>query len=426
MGVGTASHGTPPAGAYQKAQEAGKPVGLKEKLAATLGSALSFSVRGDVKTGQEYAERASQLMKAMSQDDIRKSYDIVSRAMRKTAGSTSDQGMRQATERMAAALDKAKTFDSKELASIMEQASAGNRRDVTSRNAAEVSSDTSRELFKTAWMMLASRQGWDDTVTTERLATFAREWNSNASFREDAEIAMLERLKGNSLMQTGVRDPLGQDELRNRGTADVVALGDRGRADVAAQHAANENQVKGNQPFDPRSMPSIAPAAQAYAQTMSQADGETQRRAAQMHLEQGINTAAAALYHDRQKGAFQVFLNTYFGGAGSASPQEYAAKLREAAAKDPELARGLAAIGMNHEQAKIGPTEQNLEWVAQRAGRSLAEAQGTVSTWTYDAAQWTKGLFSSANNTLDRTVDYGHRLAAETMGRGEAPPPNNR
>lgn len=429
-GAGTPSQEAPAKGAYEKAKEAGEPVDARHKVASLISRTLSASVSGNVTTAQQYAEQAAQAIKTMSQDDVRKSYDIVSRALKKTAGTTSDQGMRQATERMAAALDKAKTFDSKELASIMEQASAGNRRDVTSRNAAEVSSDTSRELFKTAWMMLASRQGWDDTVTTERLATFAREWNSNASFREDAEIAMLERLKGNSLLQTGVRDPLGQDELRDRGGADVDALNRQGRAEVAAQNASNVGQVRQNQFADPRSMPSIAPAAQAYAQTMSQADGETQRRAAQMHLEQGINTVANALYHDRQKGFIQTFANSWLGGVGSASTQEYAAKLREAAAKDPELARGLAAIGMNHEQAKTMPTEQNLEWVTQRAGRSLAEAQGTASTMWYDfkdnAAQWTKGLFSSANDTLDRTVDYGHRLAAETMGRGEAPPPSGR
>jgi hypothetical protein len=391
-GVGTASHGTPP---QVKADASRK--GLSGMLAEKIGNALAFSVSGDVRTGQTYAEQATQLMKTMSQDDVRKSYDIVSRALKKTAGTTSDQGMRQATERMAAALDKAKTFDSKELASIMEQASAGNRRDVTSRNAAEVSSDTSRELFKTAWMMLASRQGWDDTVTTERLATFAREWNSNASFREDAEVAMLERLKGNSLLQTGVRDPLAQDELRGRGGADVDALNRQGGAEVAAQNASNVGQVRQNQFADPRSMPSIAPAAQAYAQTMGQADRETQRRAAQMHLEQGINTVANALYHDRQKGMFTVLLNTYGFGAGSASPQEYAAKLREAAAKDPELARGLATIGMNHEQAKIGPTEQNLEWVLHKAGRSVAEAEGKGATAAYEVAgvwRWAKGLFS--------------------------------
>ncbi|WP_310689497.1 conjugal transfer protein TraG N-terminal domain-containing protein [Burkholderia multivorans] len=396
-GVGTASHGTPQTGSYEKAKNAGKDLGLRERLAEKIGNALAFSVSGDVRTGQEYAEQATQLMKTMSQDDVRKSYDIVSRALKKTAGSTSDQGMRQATERMAAALDKAKTFDSKELASIMEQASAGNRRDVTSRNAAEVSSDSSRELFKTAWMMLASHQGWDDTVTTERLATFAREWNSNASFREDAEVAMLERLKGNSLMQTGVRDPLGQDELRNRGDVAVNALGQRGRVAIEAQNDRNAGEVVASQFADPRSMPSIAPAAQGYAQVMSQANGEVQGRAAQMHLEQGINTTAAALYHDRQKGELQVLLNTYGFGAGSASPQEYAAKLREAAAKDPELARGLATIGMNHEQAKIGPTEQNLEWVLHKAGRSVAEAEGKGATAAYEVAgvwRWAKGLFS--------------------------------
>lgn len=429
-GAGTPSQGAPAKGAYEKAKEAGEPVDARHKVASLISRALSASVSGNVTTAQQYAEQAAQAIKTMSQDDVRKSYDIVSRALKKTAGTTSDQGMRQATERMAAALDKAKTFDSKELASIMEQASAGNRRDVTSRNAAEVSSDTSRELFKTAWMMLASRQGWDDTVTTERLATFAREWNSNASFREDAEIAMLERLKGDGRMQTGVRDPLGQDELRDRGGADVDALNRQGRAEVAAQNASNVGQVRQNQFADPRSMPSIAPAAQAYAQTMGQADRETQRRAAQMHLEQGINTVANALYHDRQKGFIQTFANSWLRGIGSASTQDYAAKLREAAAKDPDLARGLAAIGMNHEQAKILPTEQNLEWVTQRAGRSLAEAQGTVSTMWYDfkdnTAQWTKGLFSSANNMLDRTVDYGHQVAAEITGRGEAPPPNNR
>ncbi len=400
------------------------------RLADMIGSGLAARVQGDVKTGQEYAEQAAQLMKTMSQDEIRKGYDIVSRAAHKTAGSTSDQGMRQATERMAAALDKAKTFDSKELASILEQASAGNRRDVTSRNAAEVSSDSSRELFKTAWMMLASRQGWDDTVTTERLATFAREWNSNASFREDAEVAMLDRLKGNSLMQTGVRDPLSQDELRNRGNVAVSGLEQRGRVATNAQNDRNVGQVSASQFADPRSMPSIALAAQGYAQVMSQANGEVQGRAAQMHLEQGINTTAAALYHDRQKGELQVLLNTYGFGAGSASPQEYAAKLREAAAKDPELARGLATIGMNHEQAKVSPTDANLKWVAQRAGRSLAEAEGSASTFIYDATQgpsgWTSGLFGKANDTLQRTVDYGHQVAVEVMGRGEAPPPSAR
>ncbi|MEO1767683.1 conjugal transfer protein TraG N-terminal domain-containing protein [Thiobacter aerophilum] len=410
--------------------EEGGNVGNRKKLAGLLSGAMSASVTGEIKTAQQYMEAATETMKAMSQDDVRKSYDIVSRALKKIAGTTSDQGMRQAAERLAAALDNAKTLDSKELASIMEQASAGNRRDVTSRNAAEISIDTSRELFRTAWMMMASREGWDDTVTPERLEMFAREWNNNASFREDAEIAMLERLKGNKLMQTGVQAPLSQEELKKDGDAKVKNLEQKGNEAVKQKNLDNKREVEREQPFDARSMPSIAPAAQAYAEAMRHADKEVQQRAAQMHLEQGILTVANELYHNRQKGVIQNIANTWLGGIGSASPQEYATKLREAAHKDPELARILAVIGMNHEKAKILPTEENLNVVTQMAGRSIANAEGNVSTMWYDVktntTQWAKSVFSSINNALDRTVSHGHQVVEGATGGEKTPPPNNR
>lgn len=424
--VGTASHGAPKPGSYKEAKALGEKVGKRELLAEKLGGAISAIVSGNVKTAQQHAEQANQIMNTMSQDEIRKSYEIVSRAMHKTAGSTSDQGTRQATERIAAALDNAKTFDSKELASIMEQASAGNRRDITSRNAAEVSSDTSRELFKTAWTMLARQQGWDDTVTTDRLATFAREWNNNASFRQDAEVAMLERLKGDTAMRTNVGAPLTRAEVENLGERDVSSLEQRGRAEVDAQHTQDVGKVSASQPADPRSMPSIAPAAEGYAKAMRQANGEVQARTAKIHLEQGIDTVANALYHDRQKGVGQMLWNTYGFGVFSASPQEYAAKLREAAARDPELARGLATIGLNYDQAKTGPTKQNLEWVVHRAGRSLAEAEGKFSTGLYEAINWSGNLFRNGDDTLQKTIDRGHQVAAETVGKGDTPPPGNR
>jgi hypothetical protein len=195
---------------------------------------------------------------------------------------------------------------------------------------------------------------------------------------------------------SGVRDPLGQDEIRNRGDVDVNALEHRGRVEIKAQNDRDVGEVKASQFADPRSMPSLAPAVRAYLQAMRNASDEVQRKEGEMYLDQGITTVANALYQNRQRGLLTTLLNTYGFGIGSASPQEYAEKLHEAAAKDPELARGLATIGMNHVQAKIAPTEKNLEWVVHQAGQSVANAEGTVSTLLYHAGQpwrWVKGLF---------------------------------
>lgn len=123
-----------------------------------------------------------------------------------------------------------------------------------------------------------------------------------------------------------------------------------------------------------------------------------------MSLESGITVMANQLYQERQRGTGTVLLNTYGSGAGSASVQDYAGKLREVAQKDPELAQGLATIGSNN-RAGVQPSHADMAWLEGKAKQSVRQAEGSASEgagWVADQAEKALDLFSPSSSPSPR------------------------
>ena len=99
------------------------------------------------------------------------------------------------------------------------------------------------------------------------------------------------------------------------------------------------------------------------------------------------------VYQEHQRGTGTVLLNSFGFGAGSASVQDYAAKLRQAAQQDPELAQGLSTIGSNNRAGAL-PTPADMAWLESKAKHSVRQAEGTAS----EAAGW---IADQAGNAVD-------------------------
>ena len=384
--------------------QASKDPGRAGQLAMALAekaSGVSARVAGGVKTGQRYDESADQTLKTATQDELRQAAEVAKRGLLRVAGSTSDQGVKQAAERAAATLDKAKSFDSKELASLTEQQEAGSRRQAGNENRSNVSVDESLIMAKSGYEMLF---GKGSEVTPERLAAFQREWNSNQGFREDVALETRDRLAKSRLAAEGVEPPISQDTVRAEGQTALAALDSKGNDAVASQGRANSRHVERQQYQNPRSMPDLSPAAKTYAESFNAASEQVKRKESQVSLESGITVMANQLYQERQRGTGTVLLNTYGSGAGSASVQDYAGKLREASQKDPELAQGLATIGSNN-RAGVQPSHADMAWLEGKAKQSVRQAEGRASEgagWVADQAGKALDLFSQTSSPSPR------------------------
>lgn len=376
--------------------QAGQEPGRAGRLAMALAekaSGVSARVAGGVKTGQRYDESADQAIKTATQDELRQAAEVAKRGLMRVAGSTSDQSVKQAAERAAATLDKAKTFDSKELASLTEQQEAGTRRQSGNEARSGVSIDESLVMAKTGYEMLFGKGA---EVTPERLAAFQREWNSNQGFREDVALETRDRLAKSRLATDGVEPPRSQEAVRGDGQQALAALEKRGSEAVASQGQENSSRVKGQQHQNPQAMPDLSPAAKAYADSFNAANDQVKRKESQVAMESGITVMANQLYQEHQRGTGTVLLNSFGFGAGSASVQDYAAKLREAAQRDPELAHGLATIGNNNRAGGL-PTPADMAWLEGKAKHAVRQAEGTASEaagWIADQAGKAVDLFS--------------------------------
>lgn len=393
-------------GASGKSQEGQSPKesGRAGRLAMALAekaTGISARVAGAVKTGQRYDESADQTIRTATQDELRHAADVARRGLLRVAGSTSDQGFKQAAERAASTLDKARTYDSKELASLTEQHEAGSRRQAGDENRSNVSVDETLVMAKSGYEMLFGKGA---EVTPERLSRFQREWNQNQGFREDVALEARDRIAKTRLASEGVQTPESPQDVRQGGEMTLARLDEKGKAQVAAENSANSKEVHRQQHAHPKSQPDLSPAAKHYAETLSSATELTKQKESQVLLESGITMMANQLYQDRQKGAGTVLLNAYGFGAGSANVQEYAGKLREAAQKDPELAKGLATIALNN-RTGTQPNQGDMAWLEATAMQSVRQAEGRASEgagWVADQAGKALDIFSPSDSPSTR------------------------
>lgn len=347
---------------------------LASKLAEK-AAGISARVAGGVKTGQRYDESSDQVLRTATQDELREAAELAQRSLRRVAGSTSDQGVRLAAERAAASLDQASSFDRKESASLTEQREAGHRLQTATENRSGITVDETLLMARTGYEMLFGKGA---EVTAERLASFQREWTGNQGFREDVVLEARQRQAENPLTSIGVDKPETQDSVRRAGTEALDQLEREGRTQTITQAQADVASIRAQQHTSPQGMPSLSAVTYQAAEISGDAHAQMHQRESAVMLESGITLMANALYHERQRGAGTVLLNAYGFGAGSASAQDYAGKLRAAAQQDPILAHGLARIGASH-QAGSAPTAADMAWLEKHAVASVRQAGGKAA-----------------------------------------------
>jgi len=395
--------------------------GRIRKIADAMGAAggwilskvpVSASAGMEIKTGQQYSEEAKKTLETATKDELKQAAGVIQKAMTEVAGTTKDAGVKQAAERISSALDKARTYDSKEIASLLNTAEAGNRKQEGNENRIGANIDQSRLMWDEATRQYFGKpvENMHD-LTPKQFREFAEEWNKNPGFRDDVAMQVRENLRNGNGLHAGVGTPKTPDGLKKEGEGKLHALDQKGKNQVATADNRNDGAVKQQQFAAPRSTPELTPAAEAYAEGMSKADQQVQREESKVLLGSGVALAATALYQDRQRGMGQVMSNSLLGGAGSASVQDYAKALDAAAQKDPELARGLARIALDQQHGKE-PSNDEIQWVNDRANGAVQDAEGSVSGTLHN-------FFSGANKL---GMNVGNAIKdAVVNGVGDAP-----
>jgi hypothetical protein len=354
-----------------------------KKLGKFLAGLLPVSASSgiSIETGQQYQEQFQHLTKGMTSEEIQHSYVLAQKALRSMSQTESDQQTKQGAERLAAALSSAKTFDSKELASLVETTTAGTRDETGRRNVADFKDEHSLDRFKIAW---ALEYGANTELSNYKIARLAEKWNSSSSegqqLRDAVNSRLEERLSQDPRLAAGVSIPLTQDQVKGQATGRIEKLTETGNTAVTGAAALNSGKVV-NEQSNMGTNPGVAPDTSQVGATAGQLPGNifnnvtTAIRDAnrEVNLENGIMATATALYREHQSGLGTIESNALLFGSGSASVENYAAALRNAAASDPELANGLITIGHNFNEHKSNPTEDNIKWVESRFDVGTAE-----------------------------------------------------
>ena len=349
--------------------ESGRLSGMAMALAEK-AAGVSARISGGFKTGQRYDESGEAALRTATQEELREAADMARRGLMRVAGTTSDQGVKQAAERAAATLEDATSFATSETATLTEQREAGSRRQAADERRAGVMVDESLVMARTGFEALFGKGA---EVTPERLAAFQREWNNNRGFRED--VAMQASSTAAGLLGVG---PEGRGVVRQAAKSGLAVLERRGDAMVQEQSKAGRREVQSGQFAAPRVMPELTPAAREYASTLSDASEHMKRKESQVLLDSGALLMANELYLARLRGASTVLLNTLGFGAGSASVQDYAKRLKAAAQDDAELAGGLTAIALNN-RSGAAPSEANMAWLEKQAIHAVRRAEGPAA-----------------------------------------------
>ena len=333
----------------------------------------------DVRTGQQNSEDAKRTLETASQDELKQATTLTRDAMREVAASTKDAGTKVAAERIASTLDTAKSFDYKEISSLISTAEAGNRKQEGNENKIGSNIDQSKLLWDAATKAYFGKPVDNmREISPRKFREFAEEWNRNLGFRDEVGVLVRDDLRKENALHEGVGIIQTSGDIKASGGDNLTSLKDRANKQTAAFHEQSDQAAKQHQYNSPKSTPDLAPAAKEYGAKMYAYSKQVQQKDSEVALSSGIALAASALYQDRQKGVGQLIGNALLGGAGSASTLDYAKVLTEAAQQDIELASGLRNIALNHRAGKE-PSQEEIQWVNDHANGVVQKTEGVMS-----------------------------------------------
>jgi hypothetical protein len=307
----------------------------------------------NIKSDQQYSEDAKRTLETATQDELKQATSLTRDAMREVAASTKDAGTKVAAERIASTLDTAKSFDYKEISSLINTAEAGNRKQEGSENRIGSNIDQSKLLWDAATKAYFGKTVDNmNEITPRKFREFAEEWNRNPGFRDEVGIQVRDDLRKKNALHEGVGTLQTSGDINVSGGENLSSLKERAKKQTAVFHDQSDQAAKQRQYNSPKSTPEIANEAREYEAKMYGYSKQVQEKDSEVALSSGIALAASALYQGRQKGVGQLIGNALLGGAGSASMLDYAKVLTEAAQQDTELAGGLRSIALNQRGGK--------------------------------------------------------------------------
>jgi len=346
---------------------------IHEHIPVSASSALA------IKTDQAYKEDANKTIATASQAELKQATAIVKSAMDEVAGTTRDAGIKQAAKSISSTLGKAKTFDSKEVASLLTNHEAGNKRGEGQDNKAGATVDQSKLMWDEA-----TRETFGHAVnnihdiTPKQFRDFAQHWANSQGFREDVAWKVADQQRQDKLLHKDAKPPETPGEIAAEGSGNVNKLTHKGHAAVDHASGANNATVVKQQHAPPSSTPSIQPAVDAHNATQGEVNTAAGAAQGKVHGDAGAIAVATELYQTRQRGVGQVMANAFLGGSGSASTLDYANIMSDAAKKDTELADGLRIIGQNQQHGQ-GPSKEEIQWVSDRAMKQIDSKEGLIS-----------------------------------------------
>jgi hypothetical protein len=273
---------------------------------------------------------------------------IVMAAVNDVMRNTNDAGVRGAAQAFSADFQQAVRAGDQRTASVSSESAAGNTKQQGTSNQVGGSFAIGKPVADQLMSMARSELG--PSASNDQVAQRALQMAADPAAVAAATTAAADGLKNSSaggdvLGAGGVQAPTTPAAVQAKGAADVAALAAEGKAAAESANAGNKAAVAAKQPASPTSMPDTSAATGAYTSTASAAHGAYQGFKADAALNKGATDAASALYQAEQKGAGTVLSNTFLGGMGYQSPQEYQAAITEAAAARPKLADTLRQIG---------------------------------------------------------------------------------
>lgn len=340
---GTGTQGAPSSGA-----PAGAPASKAGPVSGNRSASLDVGTGMSVDTGQRLIDMATNRSGSVDQKSQQQAAQIVMAAVNDVIRNTNDSGVRGAAQAFSAEFQNAVRAGDQRTASVSSESAAGNTKQQGTSNQVGGSFAIGKPVADQLMSMARAELG--PGASNDQVAQRALQMAADPAAVAAATAAAADGLKNSAaggavLGAGGAQAPATPAAVQTKGNADVAALAGQGKGAVQSANAGNKAAVAAKQPASPTSIPDTSAATGAYTSTASVAYSAYRGFKGDAALNKGAMDAANALYQAEQKGTGTVLSNTFLGGWGYQSPQEYQAAITEAAAARPKLADTLRRIG---------------------------------------------------------------------------------
>lgn len=334
-GQGMQPPGTTPAGPFGTRD---RPVTGRASMAGSAGLGASAGTNIDWTSAQQLIDTATGRDSSATSETRRHAASRVLSAAQSVMAQTTDAGERAAGQQFIADFQTAVRSADQRSASLAHDVTAG----TSTVQGRSNNLTTSVSAGKPVYEALAVQVGGSPSAVL-RLA------QDNPSAVYGAALGTREGFVGAGgsaafLGTDGVAQPATQASVNQLGLRNVTGLAARARSATLTFNGSAQADVAHRQAAAPSMPVNLSPAETAYTSTSAAGFGAYSSVAADQAVRAGATAAATSLYTSEHRGTGTVLANSYLGGAGYRSPQEYSNALVSAAAASPRLADTLRQI----------------------------------------------------------------------------------